>query len=100
MLDSRSAVIVGAGIGGLAAALSLRRAGWDVRVVEQAATPRELGFALALAPNALDALGELGVRDTVVSRGVEVRTFELRDMDGRVRKRISLRSKAAQSVVV
>ena len=29
-----AAIIVGAGIGGLAAAIALRRAGWDARVVE------------------------------------------------------------------
>src|SRR5215831_15762934 len=95
-----SAVIVGAGIGGLAAALALRRAGWDVRVVEQAASPRELGFALALAPNALEALGELGLRDEVVSRGIEVKAFEVRGMDGRVLKRVDLRGDSVQSVVV
>jgi 2-polyprenyl-6-methoxyphenol hydroxylase-like FAD-dependent oxidoreductase len=50
------ALIVGAGIGGLAAALALRQAGWDVRVYERAKSPRELGFALLLAPNAMAAL--------------------------------------------
>ena len=94
-----SAIIVGAGIGGLAAAIALRRAGWEVRVVEQAASPRELGFALALAPNALAALRELGLKDDVVSRGVEVRAFEVRHPDGRVAKRVDLRGDAVQSVV-
>src|SRR5262245_52353453 len=96
----RSALIVGAGIGGLAAAIALRRSGWDVRVVEQAGSPRELGFALALAPNALAALGELGLRDEVVGRGVEVKAFEVRRPDGRVLKRIDLRGDAVQSIVL
>jgi 2-polyprenyl-6-methoxyphenol hydroxylase-like FAD-dependent oxidoreductase len=96
----RSALIVGAGIGGLAAAIALRRGGWDVRVVEQAATPRELGFALALAPNALAALAELGVRDAIVGRGVEVKTFDVRRMDGRVVTRVDLKGDAVQSVVL
>jgi 2-polyprenyl-6-methoxyphenol hydroxylase-like FAD-dependent oxidoreductase len=43
---NRTALIVGAGIGGLSAALALRSAGWAVRVFEQAESPRELGFAL------------------------------------------------------
>src|SRR6476620_9982686 len=98
-MSSRTAVIVGAGIGGLAAALALRRAGWDVRVVEQAASPRELGFALALAPNALAALRELGLKDDVVSRGIQVKSFEVRRPDGRVIKRVDLRGDAVQSVV-
>jgi len=84
----------------LAAAIALRRAGWEARVVEQAGTPRELGFALALAPNALDALAELGLRDTVAARGVEVKTFEVRRADGRLLKRVDLRGGAVQSVVV
>src|SRR3954471_15250772 len=93
------AVIVGAGIGGLAAAISLRRAGWQVRVVEQAASPRELGFALALAPNALDALDELGLKQQVLGRGIEVKAFEVRRPDGRVVKRVDLHGDAVQSVV-
>ena len=36
----RTALIVGAGIGGLAAALALRRAGWTISVFERAATAR------------------------------------------------------------
>ena len=56
MATKPTALIVGAGIGGLAAAIALRRAGWAVRVFERASSPRELGFALLLAPNAMHAL--------------------------------------------
>jgi 2-polyprenyl-6-methoxyphenol hydroxylase-like FAD-dependent oxidoreductase len=62
MAAQRKALIVGAGIGGLAAGIALRQAGWDVVVHERAANPRELGFGLLLAPNALAALSELGNR--------------------------------------
>ena len=51
-----TALIVGAGIGGLAAALAIRRRGWDVRVFERASSSREFGFVLALAPNAMAPL--------------------------------------------
>jgi glycine/D-amino acid oxidase-like deaminating enzyme len=44
MRNARTALIVGAGIGGLAAGLALRRAGWTVRIHERAVSPRELGF--------------------------------------------------------
>jgi 2-polyprenyl-6-methoxyphenol hydroxylase-like FAD-dependent oxidoreductase len=88
----RSALIVGAGIGGLAAAIVLRRAGWDVRVLERAGSPRELGFALALAPNALKALREIGLADAVARDGAEVHTFEVRRADGAVLKRIEFRA--------
>jgi 2-polyprenyl-6-methoxyphenol hydroxylase-like FAD-dependent oxidoreductase len=77
-----TALIVGAGIGGLAAALALRRRGWDVRIFERASTPRELGFALALAPNALAALRELGVVEAVLRDGFTTRSIEIRRGDG------------------
>ena len=79
-----TALIVGAGIGGLAAGLSLRRAGWQVRIHERAASPRELGFAVALAPNAMAALRELGLADTMLAEGVTATKGELRHPDGRV----------------
>ena len=88
----RSALIVGAGIGGLAAAIALRRIGWDVRVLERAASPRELGFALALAPNALKALKEIGLADAVARAGAEIHTFDFRRADGSLLKRIDFRS--------
>ena len=84
MTDRRVALIVGAGIGGLAAGLALRRAGWEVRIHERAANPRELGFALALAPNAMAALRELGLADTMIAEGVATTKAEVRRTDGRV----------------
>ena len=87
-----TAIVVGAGIGGLAAAISLRRIGWNVRVLERAASPRELGFALALAPNALEALNELGLGEAVAREGAAVHTFDFRRADGSILKRIDFRS--------
>jgi 2-polyprenyl-6-methoxyphenol hydroxylase-like FAD-dependent oxidoreductase len=84
MTASRTALIVGAGIGGLAAGVALRRAGWTVRIHERAASPRELGFALLLAPNAMAALEELGLADAIRAAGVPPTTFEVRHADGRV----------------
>jgi 2-polyprenyl-6-methoxyphenol hydroxylase-like FAD-dependent oxidoreductase len=86
------ALVVGAGIGGLAAGVALRRAGWDVRIFERASSPRELGFALSLAPNAVAALRELGLADRVVARGCVGGATELRKADGAVLKRFDLGS--------
>jgi 2-polyprenyl-6-methoxyphenol hydroxylase-like FAD-dependent oxidoreductase len=83
-----TALIVGAGIGGLAAALALRRRGWDVRVFERATSPRELGFALALAPNAMAALRELGVAGPVIRDGFTTRSIEICRGDGTRLKRM------------
>ena len=54
-------VIVGAGIGGLTAALSLQRHGCTVSVYEQAAELKEFGAGLLVTPNAMRALNHLGV---------------------------------------
>ena len=87
---ARSALIVGAGIGGLATGLALKRAGWNVRIFERAANPRELGFALLLAPNAIAALEELGVAAPVVAAGATPTSAEVRRPDGRVLRRIDV----------
>jgi len=94
---TRTALIVGAGIGGLSAALALRHAGWKVRVFERASSPRELGFGLGLAPNAVRALGELGVSDTVLASAYAPlhARVELRRMDGAVIKRADVPVAAA-----
>jgi 2-polyprenyl-6-methoxyphenol hydroxylase-like FAD-dependent oxidoreductase len=86
---TRNASIIGAGIGGLSAAIALRKAGWRVQIFERAPSPRELGFGLALAPNALAALRELGVADVVLARGFAPTCArgEVRRMDGTVLKR-------------
>lgn len=51
MAERLRAVIVGAGLGGLAAAVALTRRGLDVRVYEQAAELGEVGAGIALAVN-------------------------------------------------
>lgn len=65
MSDRKKAVIVGAGIGGLAAGLALSRAGWDVEVLEQAAVISEVGAGLQISPNGVRALQALGVMDVL-----------------------------------
>ena len=86
----RTALVVGAGIGGLAAALTLRNAGWRVRVFERAASPRELGFALMLAPNARAALDEIGLGDVVTPEAWPMQRAEIRRPDGRILRRFDL----------
>jgi 2-polyprenyl-6-methoxyphenol hydroxylase-like FAD-dependent oxidoreductase len=61
-----------------------------VRVFERAASPRELGFALALAPNAMAALHELGLGEAVAAEGVVPRLVEIRRPDGRPLRRIEI----------
>ncbi|GAA1963923.1 FAD-dependent oxidoreductase [Agromyces allii] len=61
-------VIIGAGIGGLATALSLGRAGFeDVTVIERASELRPLGVGINLLPHAVRELTELGLADRVAA---------------------------------
>ncbi len=61
MPASDDIAIVGAGIGGLALALGLARAGKELRVFEQAPQLREIGAGISLSPNAVKGLRYLGV---------------------------------------
>ncbi|MET0622200.1 MAG: FAD-dependent monooxygenase, partial [Pyrinomonadaceae bacterium] len=61
-------VIVGGGIGGLAAALALRREGFEPSVYEQAPELLEVGAGIAVWPNAFRALERLGLGGEVLAR--------------------------------
>jgi 2-polyprenyl-6-methoxyphenol hydroxylase-like FAD-dependent oxidoreductase len=60
--------------------------------IMSATSPRELGFGLALAPNAMTALRELGLADVVRSRAHTPTRGEVRRPDGTVLKRAELPS--------
>ncbi|HTY77643.1 MAG TPA: FAD-dependent monooxygenase [Candidatus Bathyarchaeia archaeon] len=71
MREGKSSVaIVGGGIGGLAAALSLLHAGLDVQVYEQAPAPGEVGAGIQISPNASRLLHRLGLGPALDRMGV------------------------------
>ena len=59
--------IIGAGIGGLAAAVALRRVGMGTLVIERVPSIREIGAGLSLWSNALNALRELGLEAQAIA---------------------------------
>lgn len=63
MSEKTHAIIAGAGIGGLTAALALSRAGFRVSVLERAAVLDEVGAGLQLSANATSVLRDLGLLD-------------------------------------
>jgi 2-polyprenyl-6-methoxyphenol hydroxylase-like FAD-dependent oxidoreductase len=79
-----SAVVVGAGVSGLATAIGLRRAGWRVRVIERRATLERYGAAFAIHPTAQAALDRLGVGEAFHARAVPYREGRIRTPDGKV----------------
>src|SRR5579859_2000712 len=78
-------IIIGAGIGGLTAALTLGRAGIDVQVFEQAPALREVGAGVQISPNATRILGRLGLASALGRAGVRPAALEVhRWNDGRL----------------
>ena len=78
------AIIAGGGIGGLTAAVALRRAGAEVAVFERAPELEEIGAGITLWANATRPLKRLGVYDEVRSSGAGEIGGELRSWGGEV----------------
>ncbi|MEP9353854.1 FAD-dependent monooxygenase [Xanthobacter sp. KR7-65] len=76
---ARSVVVVGAGIGGLACAIALRRAGLTVQVVEQARKLKEVGAGLQLTPNATRILRDFGLLTRLEQVAVTPRSLDVRN---------------------
>jgi 2-polyprenyl-6-methoxyphenol hydroxylase-like FAD-dependent oxidoreductase len=78
------AVIVGAGIGGLTAAIALKQTGWDVAVYERATELREVGAGITLWTNAVKVLRQLGVGEAIEGVAATLRASEVRTWRGRL----------------
>jgi salicylate hydroxylase len=75
------AIVIGAGIGGLAAALTLRRADIEVQVFEQAPALREVGAGIQISPNGTRILHRLGLAEELARVGVRPRALEIHRWD-------------------
>ena len=84
-------VVIGGGIGGLAAALQLLKAGLDVQVYEQAPRITEIGAGIQISPNASRLLHRLGLKPAMDAVGVRPRAVhQKRWDDGRTLQRAPL----------
>lgn len=88
MTQVKTATVVGAGIGGLTAALALHRRGLRVSVYERAAQFGEVGAGISLWPNATRVLKRLGVLDAVEQRSARLGYLGVCDAAGRVLMRV------------
>ncbi|OJF89995.1 FAD-dependent oxidoreductase [Pararhizobium antarcticum] len=84
MPESVSIAIVGAGIAGLTAALSLASRGFSVDIIEQAAELSSIGAGLQLSPNATGILARLGLLPALEAVWTEPNVIAL--VDGRTLK--------------
>ncbi|MEV7459615.1 FAD-dependent oxidoreductase [Streptomyces rubiginosohelvolus] len=85
-----TATVVGAGIGGLATAIGLRRAGWSVTVLERRTELERYGAAFGIHPTAQSALDRLGVGDALREHAVPYRDAHIRTPDGTSMARLPL----------
>src|ERR1700678_883499 len=76
--------IIGGGIGGVAAAVALHRAGIDATVYERANELREVGAGMMLWPNATRVLKELGLLERVAALSGPTRRFLVRSSAGTI----------------
>lgn len=79
--DELSMAVIGGGIGGLAAGLSLLRAGVDVHVYEQARGLSEVGAGIQVSPNASRVLHRLGLAEALAKMGVKPLAWHQRRWD-------------------
>jgi salicylate hydroxylase len=72
MKPAQSIAIIGAGLGGLTAALALLRAGWRVRVYEQARVLGEVGAGISMSVGTGRGLASLGVGPALLAASLPV----------------------------
>lgn len=71
-------VIAGAGLGGLAAACCLSKAGYDVQVLEQAPALAEVGAGIQISANAMHVLNDLGLGEAISRMAVRPGAYVFR----------------------
>ncbi|MGB8510384.1 MAG: FAD-dependent monooxygenase [Pyrinomonadaceae bacterium] len=92
--------IIGGGIGGLTAALALRRAGFEPEVFEQAPALLDVGAAIAVWPNAMRILQRLGIGGEVVAHGGVIKRARWLKQDGRHLNEFALPDEDAPAVAL
>jgi salicylate hydroxylase len=95
-MGSIRVAIVGAGIGGLTAALALQSVGVEVDVYEQARKLTEVGAGLTLWAPSMRVLRRLGIGEEVARRAVPLEVFYLRQSDGAAVGELSTESPGSQ----
>src|SRR5581483_4905373 len=83
--------VIGAGIGGISAAVALHQAGFAVDLYEQAPELTEVGGGINMGPNAVRVLRRLGLGPAIDREGVRpLGTHQRRWQDGRTLQKARL----------
>lgn len=84
MVQSGHAEIVGAGFGGLVAAIALRERGWSVRVHERRDSLRGEGYGIAIHNNMAHIFRAFGILDRILAGGMKIDRRDSLDARGNV----------------
>ncbi|MGB1234831.1 MAG: FAD-dependent oxidoreductase [Planktomarina sp.] len=75
---TRTAIVVGAGIGGLTAAIALEQRGWNVTVFEKSQALTEVGAGIQISPNGTKILQRLGLLPALETQAFEAPAIQMR----------------------
>ena len=90
-------VIVGGGIGGLAAAVALHQRGFEVQICERSNKLEEVGAGLQVGPNAVKVLYALGLREALHRNAFQpTNMVSIKWDDASLRHRVPLKSVATE----
>lgn len=92
--------IVGGGIGGLTAALALRKYGFAPEVFEQAPALLDVGAAIAIWPNAMRVLDRLNLTDKILEHAGVMDEIRWLDQHGRLINRVSIKDRCYPAVAL
>lgn len=88
--------LCGAGLGGLAAAIAIARAGCEVRILEAASELGEIGAGIQMTPNVSRLLIKWGVSEIIGDDLVQCNYINMRRTDGKVIQRTELYPKVVR----
>ena len=86
----RNAIVCGAGVAGLSAAISLAMKGWPVDVYERDSAVREIGAGIFIKGNGLRVLESFGLLSRIRADCVVLREARTLDKDGKILQRRAL----------
>ncbi|VXD22954.1 FAD-dependent urate oxidase [Planktothrix serta PCC 8927] len=85
-------IIIGAGIGGLTAGLTLRRAGYTIEIYEKTSEIRPAGAGISIWSNGVKVLNSLGLGDEIAKIGGQMDIMEYRSHTDELLNQIHLNS--------